>query len=89
MPDLLLILVIFTALFSNSTVGGIIGFVIGLDVYKRQGALLRNLDQLVSQQTGIPVLLAEEPLYAVALGTGKALENIELLKRVMAARSAR
>ncbi len=53
------------------------------------GALLRNLDHLVSQQTGIPVLLAEEPLYAVPLGTGKALENIELLKRVMAARSAR
>jgi rod shape-determining protein MreB len=53
------------------------------------GALLRNLDQLVSQQTGIPVLMAEEPLYAVALGTGKALENIDILKRVMAARSAR
>lgn len=46
------------------------------------GALLRHLDRLVSEQTGIPVLLAEEPLYAVALGTGKALENMEILRRV-------
>lgn len=53
------------------------------------GALLRNLDRLVSEETGIPVLLAEEPLYAVALGTGKTLENIEVLKRVMATRNVR
>lgn len=53
------------------------------------GSLLHNLDKLVSEQTGIPVLMAEEPLYTVALGTGKALENIEILKRVMAARNVR
>jgi rod shape-determining protein MreB len=53
------------------------------------GSLLHNLDKLVSEQTGIPVLMAEEPLYTVALGTGKALENIEILKRVMATRNVR
>jgi len=46
------------------------------------GAMLRDLDRLISQETGIPVVLAEKPLYAVALGTGKALENIEALRRV-------
>lgn len=47
------------------------------------GSLLRNLEKLISQETGIPVFLAEEPLYAVALGTGKVLENIEVLRRVL------
>ncbi len=53
------------------------------------GSLLHNLDKLISQETGIPVLMAEEPLYAVAFGTGKALEDIDILKRVMATKSAR
>ncbi len=47
------------------------------------GSLLRNLDRLISRETGIPVIVAEEPLYAVALGTGRVLENIQLLRRVM------
>lgn len=47
------------------------------------GSLLRGLDQLVSDETGMPVHLAEEPLSAVAFGTGKVLENIEVLKRVL------
>lgn len=47
------------------------------------GSLLRDLDKLVSRETGIPVLRAEEPLYAVALGTGKVLENIEVLRRLL------
>ena len=47
------------------------------------GSLLRGLDQLVSDETGMPVHLAEEPLSAVAYGTGKVLENIEVLKRVL------
>jgi rod shape-determining protein MreB len=47
------------------------------------GSLLRNLDSLVQNQTGIPVMRAEEPLLAVALGTGKALEDIEVLRRVV------
>ncbi len=46
------------------------------------GSMLRDLDRLISQETGIPVVLAEKPLYAVALGTAKALENIEILRRV-------
>ena len=45
------------------------------------GSMLRDLDRLISQETGIPVVLAEQPLYAVALGTAKALENIEILRR--------
>lgn len=47
------------------------------------GSLLWGLDALVSRETGMPVHLAEEPLSAVANGTGKVLENIEMLKRVL------
>ena len=47
------------------------------------GALLTNLDQLLSHETGMPVLVAEDPLSCVGEGTGKSLENIELLKRVV------
>ncbi len=47
------------------------------------GSLLRGLDKLISQETGMPVHMAEEPLYAVARGSGKVLENIEILKRVL------
>ncbi len=45
------------------------------------GSMLRDMDKLISKETGIPVVLAEKPLYAVALGTAKALENIEVLRR--------
>ncbi|MDK2894295.1 MAG: rod shape-determining protein MreB [Moorella sp. (in: firmicutes)] len=47
------------------------------------GSLLWGLDRLVSQETGMPVNMAEDPLTAVAIGTGKVLENIEVLKRVL------
>ncbi|MHB1127736.1 MAG: rod shape-determining protein [Bacillota bacterium] len=47
------------------------------------GSLLWNLDRLVSEETGMPVHLADDPLSAVATGTGKVLENIEVLKRVL------
>ena len=47
------------------------------------GALLTNLDQLLSHETGMPVLVAEDALSCVGEGTGKSLENIELLKRVV------
>ena len=47
------------------------------------GSLLWNLDKLVSQETGMPVHLAEDPLSAVANGTGKVSENIEVLKKVL------
>jgi len=47
------------------------------------GSLLRGLDRLVSEETGMPVYVAEEPLFCVAVGTGKVLENLDVLKRVL------
>ena len=46
------------------------------------GALLRNLDVLLREQTGLPVMLAEDPLTAVALGTGRCLDELALLREV-------
>ncbi|UNC90919.1 rod shape-determining protein [Candidatus Contubernalis alkaliaceticus] len=46
------------------------------------GALLHGLDALVSKETGMPVIITENSLDCVALGTGKVLGEIELLKRV-------
>lgn len=43
------------------------------------GALLRGLDKLISQETGMPVYVAENPLDCVAVGTGRVLENIDKL----------
>lgn len=47
------------------------------------GALLDGLDRLVRRETGMPVKIAEEPLDCVALGTGKTIEEIETLRRVL------
>jgi rod shape-determining protein MreB len=47
------------------------------------GALLKGLDKLISRETNMPVYACEEPLLAVARGTGKVLENIEVLKKVL------
>ncbi len=47
------------------------------------GALLKNLDKLISQETGLNVSVAEDPLLCVALGAGKALDNLDKLKDVM------
>ena len=47
------------------------------------GALLTNLDKLLSKETGMPVLVSEDALSCVGEGTGKSLENIDLLKRVV------
>ncbi|HOV78867.1 MAG TPA: rod shape-determining protein [Bacillota bacterium] len=47
------------------------------------GSLLRGLDRLVSEQTGMPVHLADEPLLAVAYGAGRVLENIDVLRKVL------
>ena len=41
------------------------------------GALLRELDRLLSHETGLPVILAEEPLTCVARGGGRALELMD------------
>ena len=46
------------------------------------GALLKNLDQRIKAETGLPVFLAEEPLSSVVLGTGKMLNEIALLRQV-------
>src|SRR5690606_11004154 len=44
------------------------------------GALLHNMDKVLSQETDMPVLIADEPLDCVAIGTGKALDHIHLFK---------
>jgi len=44
------------------------------------GALLRNLDKVISDETKMPVFIAEDPLDCVAIGTGKALDNIALIR---------
>ncbi|MBZ1356192.1 MAG: rod shape-determining protein [Candidatus Nealsonbacteria bacterium] len=45
------------------------------------GALLRNIDVLISQSTGVPCFIAENPLVCVAKGTGSILDNLDLYKR--------
>ena len=47
------------------------------------GALLKNIDKLISKDTGLPVTIADNPLECVAIGTGKALENEELFSTMM------
>ena len=47
------------------------------------GALLRGLDKLVKQETGMPVQIAENPLDCVALGTGKSVEDQEIFEKVL------
>src|SRR3989442_4291721 len=46
------------------------------------GALLRNLDVLLREETGLPVTLADDPLTAVVMGAGKALDELSLLRDV-------
>jgi rod shape-determining protein MreB len=46
------------------------------------GSLLTNLDVLLREETGLPVMLCDDPLSAVVLGSGKALDEIELLREV-------
>ena len=46
------------------------------------GSLLRGLDQRLRNETGLPVVLAEDPLSSVVLGTGRVLEDIDLLRKV-------
>jgi rod shape-determining protein MreB len=46
------------------------------------GALLRNLDSLLREETGLPVVIAEDPLSCVVLGSGKVLDELDLLKQV-------
>jgi len=46
------------------------------------GALLRNLDVLLREETGLPVTLADDPLTAVVMGAGKVLDELTLLRDV-------
>lgn len=46
------------------------------------GALLKGLDQLLREETSLPITVVEDPLSTVVLGTGKALDNIHILKEV-------
>jgi rod shape-determining protein MreB len=47
------------------------------------GALLKNLDILLHQETGLPIKIADDPLSTVVMGCGKALDNLNILKEVM------
>jgi rod shape-determining protein MreB len=46
------------------------------------GSLLRNLDRLLREETGLPVSVAEDPLSSVVLGTGKMLSDFDLLRKI-------
>lgn len=46
------------------------------------GALLRNLDVLLREETGLPITIADDPLSAVARGAGRALDELDILKEV-------
>ena len=58
------------------------------DIYERGivlaggGAMLRSLDVLLREETGLPVTVAEDPLSCVVLGSGKALDELDLLRQV-------
>jgi len=47
------------------------------------GALLKNLDRLLREETGLPITIAEDPLSTVVMGCGKALDSIDMLKQVV------
>jgi rod shape-determining protein MreB len=47
------------------------------------GALLKSLDLLLHQETGLPIKICEDPLATVVLGSGRALDNLDILKEVM------
>jgi rod shape-determining protein MreB len=46
------------------------------------GALIQNLDVLLREETGLPIMIADDPLCAVVLGSGKALDQIDILSQV-------
>jgi rod shape-determining protein MreB len=53
------------------------------------GALLRGLDERLKHETGMPVHIADNPLSSVAIGSGKCLEEFEVLQRVLVSPSRR
>ena len=46
------------------------------------GSLLRGIDRLVAEETGLPVHVADDPMSAVAEGTGRVLQEIEFVRRI-------
>jgi rod shape-determining protein MreB len=49
------------------------------------GACLRNIDRLLTQETGVPCYVAEDPISRVAVGAGRALDNIHILRQSLPA----
>jgi rod shape-determining protein MreB len=47
------------------------------------GALLKSLDKLLREETGLPITITDDPLSTVVLGSGKALDNLDILREVM------
>jgi len=47
------------------------------------GSLLKNIDKLISKETGLPVMVADDPLACVAIGTGKALDNEDIFSTML------
>ncbi len=47
------------------------------------GALLKNLDMLLREETGLPITITEDPLSTVVLGSGKALDSLDILREIM------
>ncbi len=46
------------------------------------GALIKNLDKRIREETGLPVSIADDPLASVVLGTGKMLSDFKLLRKI-------
>jgi rod shape-determining protein MreB len=53
------------------------------------GALLHGLDARLSTETGMPIVIAKNPLHSVAIGSGQCLEEFQALKQVLISSSAR
>jgi rod shape-determining protein MreB len=47
------------------------------------GALLKNLDKLLREKTGLPIIIADDPLSSVVLGSGQTLDNLDVLREIM------
>jgi rod shape-determining protein MreB len=47
------------------------------------GALLKNLDVLLREETRLPITITDDPLSTVVIGAGKVLDNLSILKEIM------
>jgi rod shape-determining protein MreB len=47
------------------------------------GALIRNIERFLTKETGVPCFVAENPMACVAIGAGRALEQLEMIKKSM------